>query len=142
MTYTQPLLLIFLLIGLMGLVRVGRGKKRGLAVAGMSGILLLSWPPVDWLLSRPLEAQYPIRPFPPATAQAIVVLASSVQPRSYERPYGVLGNDTYQRCEFAAWLHKRWQALPVLACGGPGRASAHAASVAMREMLRGAGVPG
>jgi uncharacterized SAM-binding protein YcdF (DUF218 family) len=142
MTYTQPLLFVFLLMAIVGLVQLRFGKKPRLVIAGVAGILIFSWPPLDWLFSRPLEQRYPIRPFPPAPAEAIVVLASSVLPPIYERPYAVLGNDTYQRCEFAAWLHKHWQPLPVLACGGPGSNSPRAASVAMREMLERAGVPG
>src|ERR1017187_7474195 len=40
------------------------------------GLFLVSWPPVDWLLSRPLEARYAIRPFAASSGpQAVVVFS-------------------------------------------------------------------
>jgi uncharacterized SAM-binding protein YcdF (DUF218 family) len=140
MTYTQPLLLIALLVALAGLVRVGDGKRPLLLMVGLFGILLLSLPAVDWFLSRPLEARYPIRALPSAPAQAIVVLSSAVSPIVYERPYPVPDKDTYQRCEFAAWLHRHWQPVPILACGGPGANDKQAVSVTMRQLLERASV--
>jgi uncharacterized SAM-binding protein YcdF (DUF218 family) len=141
MTYIQPLLFIFLLMALTGLARWRRGRRPVLAVAGAAGILLLCWPPVDWLLSRPLEARYPIRPFPPAPAQAIVVLSAAVSPTIYERPYPMPDPDTSQRIEYAAWLHTHWQRVPVLACGGQTAPAEPASSVTMRQWLARAGVP-
>jgi len=73
MTYTEPLILMFVLIALAGLVR----RRRALATMGLFGLVLTSWPPVDWLLARPLEARYSGRLLPPYPAQAIVVLVSS-----------------------------------------------------------------
>jgi uncharacterized SAM-binding protein YcdF (DUF218 family) len=141
MTYIQPLLLAFLTIALIGLLRQRYGKRSALPMLGVLGFLVISWPPLDWLLSRPLEAQYPIQPFPPASAQAIVVLGSAVSPPIYERPYSLPDRDTYRRCEFAAWLYRRWQPLPVLACGGPGANSEPPTSLTMRRLLERAGVP-
>ena len=120
MTYIQPLVLIFLTMAFIGLVRLRHCKGSCLASSGVLGLLLLSWPPVDWLVSRPLEGRYPIRPFPPVLAQAIVVLSSAVSPPLYERPYPLPDRETFERCEYAAWLHTHWQPLPVLACGGRG----------------------
>jgi uncharacterized SAM-binding protein YcdF (DUF218 family) len=97
-------------------------------------LLLLSWPPVDWLLSRPLEYRYPIRPFQAGPTQAIVVLSSSAAPAMSYRPFAIPDKETYSRCEFAAWLYKNWQALPVLASAGTTTAT-------MRELLIRAGVP-
>jgi uncharacterized SAM-binding protein YcdF (DUF218 family) len=142
MTYVQPLLLVFLLIAFFGLVRLRHCKGSLPPILAVTGLFLLSWPPVDWLLSRPLEARYPIRPYPVASAQAIVVLASAVNPPIYERPYPRPDKETYQRCGCAAWLHQHWQALPVLACGGAGTSGKLAASLAMRELLEREGVPG
>jgi len=141
MTYTRPLLLIFLVIASVGLVRLRQGKRSLLPIVGVLGLLLLSWHPMAWLLSRPLEARYPIRPFPPAPARAIVVLSSSVSPPLFERPYPLPDKETYQRCEFAAWLHKHWQPLPVVACGGLAVKAKQPLSVTMRELLQRAGVP-
>src|SRR5215831_11007143 len=103
MTYTEPLILIFVLIGLLGLVRLRHCKRRRLASISIFGFLLLSWPPVDWLLSRPLEARYPVQPFrTPLDPQAIVVLGSAVAPSVYERPYPLPDEHTFQRCQYAA----------------------------------------
>jgi len=140
MTYFQPLTVLFLLVAAIGLIRLRHGKKSLLPTLGVLGLLLLSWPPVDWLLARPLEAWYPARPFQAAPTQAIVVLASAVSPPQYERPYPLADRMTYERCEYAAWLYKRWQAIPVLACGGrTGRGEPVA--VTMHELLKRAGVP-
>jgi uncharacterized SAM-binding protein YcdF (DUF218 family) len=141
MSYIQPLLLFFLIIVSIGLVRMRHGKRSRLPILGVLGLLLLSWHPVDWLLSRPLEARYSIRPFPSSPVQAIVVLSSSVSPPLFERPYPLPDKETFQRCEFAAWLHKRWQPLPVLACGGPEAGAKQAVSVTMRQLLQRAGLP-
>lgn len=141
-TYIQPLLLVFLVMVFAGLVRQKHGRRSYLPTLGLVGLLFLSWPPVDWLLSRPLEARYPVQPFPPAAAQAIVVLSSTVTPPRYGRLYPRPDKETYQRCEFAAWLHKNWFPLPVLACGGLGeRTSKQATSATMRELLQQGGVP-
>ncbi len=107
----------------------------------MLGLFLVSWPPFDWLLSRPLEAWYPVRPFPPASAQAIVVLSAAVSPPVHERPYSLPDENTYRRCEFAAWLHKQWKPLPVLACGGPAATAEAPMSLTMSRLMQRAGVP-
>jgi uncharacterized SAM-binding protein YcdF (DUF218 family) len=145
MTYIEPLLAVFLLIALLGLVlrrRVGRSR---LLIIGWLGLWLISWPPAAWLFSRPLEVWYPIKPFPVVAAealpQAIVVLSANVNPPQYERPYPLPAKDTYQRCAFAAWLYRHWQALPVLACGGPNAPGTEPFSSAMRNLLQSAGVP-
>jgi uncharacterized SAM-binding protein YcdF (DUF218 family) len=96
---------------------------------------------MDWLLSRPLEVWYPQRPFPAAPAEAIVVLAVGVNAPQFERPYSLPDKETYERCEFAAWLHHDWRPLPVLACGGPGVAGEQPFSATMRRLLERAGVP-
>lgn len=141
MTYTQPLILLFATVALLGLVRLRHCKGSLISTLGVLGLLLLSWPPLDWLLSRPLEARYPVRPFQPTAAQAIVVLASAVRPPQYQRPYPIPDKETYERCEFAAWLYKHWEPLPVLACGGRGKNGAPAFSLCMRDLLERAGVP-
>ena len=72
--------------------------------------------------------------------QAIVVLSSPYEPPRPERPFPVPDHETVERCAFAAWLHQRWPALPVLACGG-GRSYRTPNSTVMRELLRQSGVP-
>jgi uncharacterized SAM-binding protein YcdF (DUF218 family) len=139
MTYTQPLILLFTGVALVGLARLRHCKGFAIPTLAVLGLLLLSWPPVDWLLSRPLERPYPVRPFQPEPAEVIVVLASDVRPPQYDRPYPLPDHETYARCEYAAWLYHHWRPLPVLACGGGGRAHSFAAT--MRQLLQRAGVP-
>jgi uncharacterized SAM-binding protein YcdF (DUF218 family) len=142
MTYTQPLLLLFSLAALFGLARVWHCRRKGLLVIGIAGLVLCGWPPVDWILSRPFEAQYPLRPFRAAPGlQAIVVFASSVSPPIFERPYPQPDFETVQRCAFAAWLYRQIGPMPVLACGGGRTDNSPPTSVVMRDLLRQAGVP-
>ena len=140
MTYTEPLILVFLTISLIGLVRLRYSKSGRLAWLGVLGLILISWPPVDWLLSRPLEAGYPIKPVEAVTTQAIVVLAGDVNSGNYERPYNVLQQETYERCKFAAWLYQNFGPLPILVSGGPERPGQEPFSVTMREFLEQSGV--
>jgi uncharacterized SAM-binding protein YcdF (DUF218 family) len=140
-TYTQPLILLLLMLAVIGAIRAPRCKGTLLLRLALLGLVVLSWPPMDWLLSRPLEAWYPIRPFADASAEAIVVLSSYVHPPREERPYPLADRNTYQRCEYAAWLYKHykhWRTVPVVVCGGP---IEQPASVTMRELLERAGVP-
>jgi len=142
MTYTQPLLLVFSLAALFGLARVWRCRQMALLVAGIVGLILTSWPAVEWLLSRPLEARYPVRPFRATPGlQAIVVFSAAVSPPLYERPYPEAGYDTVERCAYAAWVYKQIGPVPVLACGGGKSSNSPAFAVTMRELLRQAGVP-
>ena len=137
MTYTEPLILVFVLIALAGLVL----RRRALAAIGILGLLLVSWPPVDWLLARPLEAQYSGRLLPASPAQAIVVLSSAMSMPPPSRPYPVPDRTTFGRCEYAAWLFHHWKALPVLICGGPEREGGRPTSSALREILERDGIP-
>jgi uncharacterized SAM-binding protein YcdF (DUF218 family) len=107
-------------------------------VAGVLGLVLISWPPADWLFGRPLEARYPVRPFvAPSGLEAIVVLGSAVEPVQFERPYPLPDRDTFSRCEHAAWIYKRWGPIPVLACEGRQQPTALGN---MRTLLQRAGV--
>lgn len=141
MSYTEPLLSVVFIVALIGALRLPRCRGKKWVIAGLLGFLLVSWPPIAWLATRPLEAWYPIRPLPPAPADAIVVFSSSVDTPHYERPFPLAGQDTYSRCRFAAWLYQHWKPLPILASGGgaKGRAPAYAAS--MRDILVSVGVP-
>jgi uncharacterized SAM-binding protein YcdF (DUF218 family) len=142
MTYTQPLILLFGMIALFGLVRLRNCKGILVPTVGLLGLLLISWPPIDWLLSRPLEARYPIQPAQPAGGQAIVVLASGIAPPQPERPYPLPDETTFRRCEFAAWIHTHRLPVPVLACGGAGVDGDEPYSLSMRQLLQREGVPG
>ena len=141
LTYTHPMLMIFGLLAMAGLIRMGRSRGRGLTAIGVAGLILLAWPPVDWLGSRALEGWYPVRPFePPAGMQAIVVFSEAVLDPVYERPYPLPGERTVDRCEYAAWIYRRRPA-PVLACGGRFDPRYPPFSATMRKLLEGAGVP-
>jgi uncharacterized SAM-binding protein YcdF (DUF218 family) len=141
MTDTQPLISAVLVLALIGLIRAKPGKSFRLLTASWLGLLLISWPPAAWLFSRPLEVWYPVRALPNAPAQAIVVLSDNVEPPHSERPYPLPGKETYRRCAFAAWLHRHWQPVPVLACGGHDRPGDPPFSATMRNLLKAACVP-
>jgi uncharacterized SAM-binding protein YcdF (DUF218 family) len=121
-----------------GWVRLRRRGRYGALVAAFFLLFLASWPPADWLFSRPLEARYPIRPFASEPVEATVVLSASVEPAHYERPFALPGSGTVERCRYAAWIHQRLRNLPVLACGG---GTPLPASRARAELLREKGVP-
>ncbi len=142
LSYTQPLLFLFLLIAAAGLFRVPRGSGRLLAGLGLAGLFIVSWPPADWLLSRPLEAQYPARPFSPARpAQALVVFGEGVEPPNREEPYAVPGVNTYRRCEHAAWIYDHYGPMPIVVSGG--RTSRRYPTIAetMSDLLLRRGIP-
>lgn len=90
---------------------------------------------------REFEAPYPPRHMFPPDAQAIVVLASAVYAPTPGLPTARLGNDTLERCLYAAWLFKNWRPLPVLASGGTRTADLPLYAMVMREALRSEGVP-
>ncbi len=144
MTYLQPLFPLLLLLALVQVVRFRRAMPpqafRGLALA-MLAIFLVSWEPAAWIISRCLERNYPPRQYPVGGAQAIVVLASAVYPPSPPIPTARVGSDTYERCQYAAWLFLHWKALPVLASGGGGFVESPAYAVTMRQALEKEGVP-
>lgn len=138
MTYTQPLIFLFLAIGFVGLWR----RSWRLVAMALGGIFLVAWPPVDWLVSRPLEAWYLREAFPGGEAEAIVVLSAGADPAEPERPNPLPDQDTYARCRHAAWLFKNWRTLPVLACGGlAGENRGQAFSTTMSRLLQTEGVP-
>jgi uncharacterized SAM-binding protein YcdF (DUF218 family) len=138
MTYIEPLLLICC-AGALAAMLTDSPKRKYLSISGVLAILLISWPPLDWLMALPLVARYPVRPFEavPGT-QAIVVLGSAVTPPQYERPYPRPDTETFNRCEHAAWIYRERVSVPVLACEGRQRG---ARAAAMRDLLRRGGIP-
>jgi len=144
MTYTEPLTLLFLLVvagGLYGLRHSRRTISWWVAVCGFLGLAALTWSPAAALVARPLVGRYPNTMRPAGDAEAIVVLAGGVNYPTKERPYALVGRDTYRRVMHAAWLFHNWKPLPILAAGGPQSRGAEAASVIMRRMLEQQGVP-
>jgi uncharacterized SAM-binding protein YcdF (DUF218 family) len=140
MTYTEPLLAVFLFLAIAALVLLRWHKRNMLLTLGIIGLFFVSWPPADWLLSRPLEARYPVRPFASTPVQAIVVLSSAVQPPNFERPYLLPDGETYERCQYAAWIHRSLPGIPVLVCGGIESRNSEPDAVVMGHLLEQAGV--
>jgi uncharacterized SAM-binding protein YcdF (DUF218 family) len=140
LTYLNPLLSFFTVLCLAGLFR--RPWRTRLIAAGAVGFILVTWPPLEWLASRPLESAYPVRPFRgPADFDAIVVFAENVEPPIYERPYPLAGKGTAERCEYAAWIYRTVKAAPVVACGSWVQPRFPPFAETMRDLLQRAGVP-
>lgn len=138
MTYTQPLLTLTLALTWIGVYFSRPSRARRYLTLCLLMTSLLAWPPCEYLLSRPLEGRYPLRPFStPAGSGAIVVFGSSVSPAQFERPYPLPDQETFERCQYAAWIFRK-TGLPVLVSGGVGTRSVAAT---MRELLVEAGVP-
>lgn len=143
MTYIQPVFPVLLFLAAVALIRYWRSStppKARLLVLAIAALFLVSWPPMAILVSRTLEARYPPRMVPTDSADAIVVLASAVYPPCPPIPTPRLGSDTFERCQYAAWLHTHWRPLPVLACGGTDAVGPPYAST-MRDALEREGVP-
>ena len=137
-TYFQPLSTILSVICVAGLVRFRLRRKPALLWIGVLGFVAVSWPPIEWLMSRPLEAAYPPELFQHTpNVEAIVVLAGGVQNANGERPFPNPEESTLSRCEYAAWMYRHGPEVPILASGG-GEPYPYAAT--MRELLRRAGV--
>lgn len=147
-SYTQPLLSIFLIIAFVGLGRSwvqAKARKPVLLLVGLIGLFAIAWQPFAWLLLQPFE-----RPFPPGInyysrdVQAIVVLAGDIEYSSVPgMPSVGVGLDTLERCQYAAFLHRHWSNVPVLAAGGGSQADAETPPYAslMRDALVREGVP-
>lgn len=104
-------------------------------------LFLISWPPFEWAAAQMLESRYR-RGVPPAeSADAIVVLASSVDPPRAGRPIWIPDRESWERAEYAAWLHRNWRSLPVLACGGTHASNLRSFATVEQELLQRAGVP-
>jgi uncharacterized SAM-binding protein YcdF (DUF218 family) len=139
--YTEPLTPIVVVVLWIGVSRLAASRLKLWLLAALTAATLLTWPPVEWLLSRHLEAAYPVQPFRvPPGVQAIVVLSSDVSPAQFERPYALPDQETFNRCRHAAWIYRNSQ-LPVLVSGGGGKRGIPPFSVAMRELLLNNGVP-
>src|SRR5450759_3319094 len=106
MTYFQPLTAVILVLGVLALIRLRHSRGRVFLACGVIGLFAVSWHPLAWVFSRPLESGYPIQPLPSGPADAIVVLSSGIEGPRYGRPYCTPDKDTYERCRFAAWLYK------------------------------------
>ena len=144
LTYTEPLLFVFLLIGIAGLFirRFTSRWPRILLAIGLCGIFLVSWPPVEQLCALLLEFPYRgMKQRPSGNADAIVVLAGSGDPAHPELPVQIPGPGSYARCRYAAWLYQNWRAVPVVVSGGTHRKDRLPVATIMARVVRVEGVP-
>jgi uncharacterized SAM-binding protein YcdF (DUF218 family) len=139
MSYIEPLLLICFIIAAAGVILIRKPGGRTLVITALASIFLLSWPPVERLFSIPLEHAY-VAPPAMGSAEAIVVLSSTLEPAAYGVNSYIPDADTYERCETAAWLYSHGHPLPIVACGG-GRPGRRPYSETMRDVLQASGVP-
>jgi uncharacterized SAM-binding protein YcdF (DUF218 family) len=132
----------FILLAISGLIQAWRSrqhKRPWLLTAGILGCFLISYYPLAWLFTLPLESWYEINPTPRESAQALVVLSGGAYTPVPDRPYTLPEKSTYERSRHTAWLYKNWKPLPVLACGGG--PYGEPLSFAIREVLEAEGVP-
>jgi uncharacterized SAM-binding protein YcdF (DUF218 family) len=73
------------------------------------------------------------------SVEAIVMLSAGMHPGLETRPYAIADNETYERCDYAAWLY-RSEPRQVLACGGLGEDRIPFSTV-MRDLMVRLGVP-
>jgi uncharacterized SAM-binding protein YcdF (DUF218 family) len=145
-TYVQPLFPMILVLALVGLVIEWRSRgHRRLQILATAFVLLLilSWPPFYLILLQPFEHPYRHKQVPVEGAQAIVVLSSGIQyPTVPGLPAARIGSDTYERCQYAAWLQKK-SGLFVLASGGGNQEDPDTPpyAVLMKDALIKEGVP-
>jgi hypothetical protein len=139
-TYTEPLLTLTLALSWIGIYFLGPSRAKRFLTLSLLAISLIAWPPCEYLLSRPLEWRYPLIPFStPAGSEAIVVFGSAVSPAQFERPYPLPDADTFERCQYAAWIYRKTR-LPMLISGGTGSTTTPPVATTMRKLLLGAGV--
>ena len=90
-SYVEPALPLLLLLAFVGVFTAWRAsatnQRPWLLTLSFIGLLLISWSPVAWLLSRPLEIWYEQAPMPREMADAIVVLSGAYIDASPVRPY-------------------------------------------------------
>jgi uncharacterized SAM-binding protein YcdF (DUF218 family) len=145
--YSQPLFPTLLLLAFIGLLRYWRRSQKQkpiLLATALVALFLISWPPFAWLALQPFERPFPHSIEPSNDAQAIVVLASGIQyPTVPGLPVARLGTDTYERCQYAAYLHNHWRPLPVLVSGKGNQPDPNTPpyAILMREALEKEGVP-
>jgi uncharacterized SAM-binding protein YcdF (DUF218 family) len=120
LSYFQPLFatVIFLLIAELLWHWKKTRRRPTLLLVTVIALFLMAWPPMACLMVGILEHPYPALTSPPAGADAIVVLSSTVYPPYPPLPTSRLGADSFERCLYAAWLYRNWLHLPVLASGG------------------------
>lgn len=133
----------FLILSFVGLWRQWRSgtSKPVLLLVGLTALFLACWPPAEWLFSLPIEIWYAdaVPPLPEA-AEAIVILASHVQPVSKYWPVPLPDTSTIARCRYGALLFRR-HAVPVIVSGGISDGQSAPVAEDMAALLASDGVP-
>lgn len=141
MTYLSPILTVILALGVISLRLALTHRKHAALCTGSLAIVILficSWPPMAQLWAWTLERGYEMEATP-SSAEAIVVLSSSLYAPNPPRPFRLVGKETYVRCRAAAWLYHNAQQIPILVSGG--RQGQTTVASEMATVLREAGVP-
>jgi len=108
-----------LLVALMGLLWMRRGPRlgRGLAMAGVAGLLVLAMPIVAELLTRLVDTSTPFDVHAARSAKAVVILGGGVRRNAPEYGGDTLATLTLERVRYGARV-ARQTGLPVLVSGG------------------------
>ena len=142
MTHLPESLCYFVFLLILGeLLRTRFRFGRPLSIVALVGLFIWSWPPSTALFASTLERWYPFGRVSTGTAEAIVVLAASVNSSDASEPEILPGHGTFLRCRYAAWLYRHGKPLPIFASGGVEREKIVMADV-MKQTLVEAGVPG
>lgn len=120
---------------------LGWRRRQWLVAVPAALVLVYSWMPVAMALTRAWEWPYVGRRPAGEDIGAIVVLAAVVHDPFPPMPVPVAGYGTFERCVYAAWLHRHWRPLPVVASGGRLSAGQPAYAETMKRELIGRGVP-
>ena len=118
------------------------GARRLLVKVAALMLFLYCWAPASMLIVRAVQSPYSRQPPTDKQAGAIVVLAGAVHDPFPPLPLPLLGDSTYERCRYAAWLYHEWHSLPLVLSGG----SLHSDQLwsyadVMRDFLLRYGVP-
>ena len=146
MTHVQPGITVLLLLLAFGMIPGVARSRRGRSfpvLAALIGLFLWSFAPVAQSHAWLLERWYPAGELPSQDAEVIVVLAGGMRSPDASQREALVGRSTYLRTRHAAWLHRNWKAVPVVAAGGAvGRyPSDPTVSALMAEILIARGVP-
>jgi uncharacterized SAM-binding protein YcdF (DUF218 family) len=120
-TVLQPYLLGIVLTGVvLGVLlrKAGGARRRLVLLTPFAGLVVISLPAVSYLARGTLEWQRAPLVTRPAQAEAIVVLAGSIQQKAPGRSEFEPSEDTLYRCVEAARLYRQGEPCPVVVSGG------------------------
>lgn len=138
----QPFTILYL-ITLLAILNLWRRRRETRCALLLVTIPFVAYkavrtPIIAYLLLNTLEGQYPRLEERPTDAEAIVVLGGSLLPADSSPVRARLGEDSDERCVYAAKLYRAGPACPVLVSGGkldPESPGAACAPVMRRELL-------